>query len=238
MILQCSVGVSVYSAMEILSPQMVKNISKRDYRCHAHTNPFKDRNIDVPESPGSMDWSPHFGNAKAPTLVDIGCGYGKFLMDVARLVPNENVLGLEIRDKVAEYVQHHTKAMPNCSVIRSNALLFLPNFFTRNSLKKIFVLFPDPHYKRKKQKGRVICRQTMQVLKYLLENDGMLYISTDVKNLFQDMCTIIESSGCFVEEKNTLDDTLFEMCYKGTDEAGRAGVKSGHTFGKVYRVLK
>lgn len=216
----------------------MKNISKRDYRCHAHTNPFKDRNLDIPESPSEMDWSQHFDDAKAPALVDIGCGYGKFLMDTAKLSPSENVLGLEIRDKVAEYVQHHTKSVANCSVVKGNALLFLPNFFARGSLKKIFVLFPDPHYKKRKQKGRIICRQTMQIFKYLLENGGHLYVSTDVKDLFRDMCAVIECSGCFVDEKNTSDDPLFEMCYKSTDEAGRAGVKSGHTFGRVYRVLK
>ena len=78
----------------------------------------------------------------------------------------------------------------------------------------------------------------MQIFKYVLEQDGKLYISTDVKDLFKDMCDVIEESNCFVEEKKPEEDPLFELCYKGTDEAGRAGIKSGHTFGRIYRVLK
>lgn len=213
-------------------------VSKKDYRCHAHTNPFRETGLDVPANPAEINWSLHYTNGVQPTYIDIGCGYGKFLLDTAKISPEENVLGLEIRDKVVEFVEQITKNVDNCSVIKSNALLFLPNYFAPSSLKKIFVLFPDPHFKKRKQKARVVCKQMMQVFKYLLQQDGQLYISTDVESLFADMKSVIELSGCFVEEKDTTSDPLFEMCYNGTDEAKRAGVKSGHTFGKVYRVLK
>lgn len=217
---------------------MSKNISKRDYRCHAHTNPFKDMNLDLSESPESVEWSKHFENSKPPTFLDIGCGYGKFLMETAKKFPEENILGLEIRGKVFEYVSQKIESCNNCGIIRTNALLFLPNFIEKNSLKKIFILFPDPHFKKRKQKGRIVCKQMMQVLKYLLIEEGELYISTDVKELFQDMCNIIVDSNCFIELKDTEDDILYQMCYKETDEANRAGIKSGHTFGKVFKVRK
>lgn len=213
-------------------------VSKKDYRCHAHTNPFRDTGLEIPEDPKSIDWLKHYLNGVQPVFIDIGCGYGKFLTQVASTYTDVNVLGMEIRDKVVEFVSQLTESLPNCSVIKSNALIFLPNYFEPHSLKKIFVLFPDPHFKKRKQKGRIICKQMMQIFKYLLAHDGQLYISTDVIDLFNDMCNVIENSGCFKEEKDIKDDPLFEMCYKGTDEAGRAGVKSGHTFGKVYRVLK
>lgn len=217
---------------------MAKNISKRDYRCHAHTNPFRDSQLGVPQSPSDVDWTKHFENGEEPTFLDIGCGYGKFLMETAQKYPTENVLGIEIRDKVYEYVRQKSEAIGNCGIIKSNALLFLPNYFRPNSLKKIFVLFPDPHFKKRKQKGRIICKQMMQVLKYLLRDDGDLYVSTDVKELYQDMCKTITESKCFSEKKEIEQDELLEMCHKSTDEANRAGIKSGHTFGKVFRVIK
>lgn len=213
-------------------------VSKKDYRCHAHTNSFRDIGLEIPEDPNSINWAKYFENGVQPTFIDIGCGYGKFLLNVGSKYPEENVLGLEIRDKVVEYVEKITENIPNCSVIKSNALLFLLNYFQPGTLKKIFVLFPDPHFKKRKQKGRIICRQMMQIFKYLLTQGGQLYISTDVTDLFKDMTEVIENSGCFEEEKKLDEDPLYELCYKGTDEAGRAGVKSGHTFGKIYRVLK
>ncbi|KAI4292105.1 tRNA (guanine-N7-)-methyltransferase [Pancytospora philotis] len=208
---------------------------KKHYRCHAHTNPFKDTQLAVPPCPEAVDWSEHFSNGTAPAFVDIGCGYGRFLLQTAALYPQTNVVGLEIRDKVVEFVKQHSDAMDNCSVIKTNALLFLPNYFCRGSLSKVFILFPDPHFKKRKQKGRVVCRQMMAVLRYLLRDDGQVYISTDVEDLFRDMCAVFEDSGIFEEQRDTDGDALFDMCYRDTDEAHRAGVKSGHTFGRIYR---
>lgn len=215
-----------------------QKLGKKHYRCHAHTNPFKDTNIDIPQSPGEVDWSRHFASGGVPEYIDIGCGYGRFLMKTAELRPEINVLGLEIRDKVVEFVEQHTKEMANCSVIKTNALLFLPNYFQKGSLSKIFILFPDPHFKKPKQKARIVCRQMMGVFRYLLSADGQVYISTDVKDLFDDMCRVLDESGFFSEQQAGHDDPLFDMCYRDTDEAHRAGVKTGHTFGKIYGVRK
>lgn len=44
----------------------------------------------------------------------------------------------------------------NVSVIRANAMKFLPNFFERGQLSKLFFLFPDPHFKARKHKARII----------------------------------------------------------------------------------
>ncbi|KAI5150216.1 tRNA (guanine-N7-)-methyltransferase [Enteropsectra breve] len=212
-------------------------MAKKYYRCHAHTNPFRYEMLDLPNAPEEMDWSLHFENGKAPEFIDIGCGYGRFLFKSAEATPAANVLGLEIRDKVVEFVELRTKDIKNASVIKTNALLFLPNYFQPKSLSKIFILFPDPHFKKRKQKGRVVCRQMMQVYKFLLKDDGEIYISTDVDHLFKDMCQVFDDSGLF-EMKEPENDVLFEMCYKDTNEAHRAGVKSGHTFGRIYKVIQ
>lgn len=216
---------------------MENTIGKRHYRCHAHTNPFRDQQIEIPKNPQSVDWLKHFKNGYHPNYLDIGCGYGRFLFKTAELHPHVNVLGMEIRDKVVEFLELHTTKIDNCSVIKTNALLFLPNFFERHSLDKIFVLFPDPHFKKRKQKGRVICKQMMQVFKYILKQDGKVYISTDVTELFTDMCRVFDLSGLFERDENAETEMLFDMCYKDTDEAHRAGVKSGHTYGRVYKII-
>lgn len=212
-------------------------VSKRDYRCHAHSNPSRDTKVEIPLNPAAVDWKLHFNNGLPPTFLDIGCGYGKFLSETAESFPEENVLGLEVRDKVVEYVEQLIEAQPNCSVVKTNALLFLPNFFAAGSLKRIFILFPDPHFKKKKQKFRMVCRQTMAVFQYVLEAGGRLYVSTDVEELFEDMCKTIEASGYF-RVADEADDEVFKRSYLSTDEAGRAGVKSGRTFGRVYRTIR
>ena len=41
---------------------------------------------------------------KVPTIVDIGCGYGGLMFELAKEFPNDLVLGMEIRDKVTNFV--------------------------------------------------------------------------------------------------------------------------------------
>lgn len=216
----------------------MSEISKRDYRQRAHANPFKDSDITIPKNPSSIDWSKLFENGKFPTFLDIGCGYGKFIMDLSKK-STENVLGLEIRDKVTEYVKAKIieNNLTNCAIIKTNALLFLPNFFKKNSLKKVFVLFPDPHFKKRKQKGRVICRQMISTIEYILNDTGKLYISTDVELLFNDMRNVILESKLFREVQNKEEDCLYTMTFKNTDEAFRAGVKTGKTFASIFEKI-
>jgi len=83
---------------------------------------------------------------------------------LAPLFPDTLMLGMEIRVKVEEYVRQRIEALraanpgkyQNVSVLRTNAMKFLPNFFAKGQLSKAFVLFPDPHFKKAKHKWRLI----------------------------------------------------------------------------------
>lgn len=78
----------------------------------------------------------------------------------------------------------------------------------------------------------------MPIFKYLLKSDGKVYISTDVTDLFEDMCEVLDNSGIFERDEVSESGIIFDMCYKDTDEAHRAGVKSGHTYGRVYKLIE
>ena len=85
-------------------------------------------------------------------------------MDLATLFPDKLMLGMEIRVKVTNYVAKRIEALreqqpgsyQNVSVIRANAMKFLPNFYRKGQLSKMFFLFPDPHFKKAKFKWRII----------------------------------------------------------------------------------
>ena len=85
-------------------------------------------------------------------------------MDLATLFPDKLMLGMEIRVKVTSYVakriealrEQHPGSYQNVSVIRANAMKFLPNFYRKGQLSKMFFLFPDPHFKKAKFKWRII----------------------------------------------------------------------------------
>jgi tRNA (guanine-N7-)-methyltransferase len=78
-----------------------------------------------------------------------------------------------------------TKIFPgnfeNITAIRSNTMKFLPNFFGRHQLSKIFICFPDPHFKARKHKARIISESLNAEYAYALRPGGLLYTITDVE---------------------------------------------------------
>ena len=86
------------------------------------------------------------------------------------------MLGMEIRVKVSEFVQDKIKALRllnpgsygNIACLRSNAMKYLPCYFEKGQLTKMFFLFPDPHFKKAKHKWRIINKTLLAEYAYVL----------------------------------------------------------------------
>ncbi|KAI5808859.1 guanine-N(7)--methyltransferase [Peziza echinospora] len=131
-------------------------------------------------------------------VADIGCGFGGLLVALAPKLPESLILGMEIRTSVTDYVteriaalrvQNQDKAdeMPgqfqNVSVMRANSMKFMPNFFEKYQLSKIFLCFPDPHFKARKHKARIVSPTLASEYAYVLRPRGIVYTITDVEDL-------------------------------------------------------
>ncbi len=98
---------------------------------------------------------PKFKGTPTVRYLDVGCGFGGFLVTMSQLCPDSCILGMEIRTKVAEYVrlrieslrQKKEGAASNVAVIRTNSMLYLLNYIGRGQLDALFFAFPDPHFK-------------------------------------------------------------------------------------------
>ena len=69
----------------------------------------------------------------------------------------------------------------NITGIRANTMKFLPNFFGHHQLSKIFVCFPDPHFKARKHKARIVSETLNAEYAYVLKPGGLMYTITDVE---------------------------------------------------------
>ncbi|KAH7928291.1 putative methyltransferase [Leucogyrophana mollusca] len=200
---------------------------KKHYRQRAHANPFSDHSLDYPASPQELDWNEHYpafmGTGKTPEFADIGCGFGGLLISLAPLFPETLMLGMEIRVQVSQYVQDRiaalrtTSATPsslapspyqNVSIVRANAMKFLPNFFPKHSLTALFFLFPDPHFKSRKHKARIISPTLLAEYAYVLRPGGIIYTITDVRDLHEWMKSHLEAFPLF---ESVSEDTLREQ---------------------------
>ncbi|XP_042903110.1 tRNA (guanine-N(7)-)-methyltransferase isoform X2 [Parasteatoda tepidariorum] len=204
-----------------------------------------------PLSPSHMDWKPFFPkyfsdktSASKVEFADIGCGYGGLLVELSPLYPETLMLGMEIRVKVSDYVQERVKALrvqnpgkyENIACIRSNAMKHLPNFFSKAQLSKMFFLFPDPHFKAKKHKWRIISPQLLSEYAYVLKIGGLVYTITDVKELHDWMVKHLDEHPLFerVTDDKLTNDPVVEKIYESSEEGKKVTRNKGDKYLAVY----
>lgn len=117
-------------------------------------------------------------------------------------------------------VPHHYQ---NISIVRANAMKFLPNYFAKHSLSALFFLFPDPHFKARKHKARIISPTLLAEYAYVLRPGGIVYTITDVKDLHEWMKAHLQEFPLFTHvDEDTLraegKGPVLDAIINGTEE--------------------
>ncbi|KAK9246459.1 putative methyltransferase-domain-containing protein [Lipomyces tetrasporus] len=233
------------------SQDNIKLPKKKYYRQRAHSNPFSDHLLEYPISPGHMDWHKLYpaliptkpGTAteivKKVEIVDVGCGFGGLLVSLATEFPDKLILGMEIRVQVTHYVEDRIIALRqqhamqgtynNIAVLRANAMKFLPNFFEKGQLSKMFFCFPDPHFKLRKHKARIVTSTLTSEYAFLLRPGGIIYTITDVLDLHQWMVKHLEAHALFkrLSKEWEDEDPCVKIMRKDTEEGKKVERNKG-----------
>ncbi|XP_065857108.1 tRNA (guanine-N(7)-)-methyltransferase [Euphorbia lathyris] len=225
---------------------------KRFYRARAHSNPLSDSHFPVPISPSHVDYSLHYpqdfllsNNSKKIQFADVGCGFGGLLISLSTLFPDTLMIGMELRDKVSEYVKERILGLrvanpgqyQNVSVVRTNSMKYIPNYFGKGQLSKMFFLFPDPHFKEKNHRRRVISPHLLDEYAYVVEVGGIIYTITDVEELGEWMKACLENHPMFeaLTEDELGADPVVGLLSTATEEGQKVARNGGQTFQAVYR---
>jgi tRNA (guanine-N7-)-methyltransferase len=125
----------------------------------------------------------------------------------------------------------------NVSCIRANTMKFLPNFFTKHQLSKIFLCFPDPHFKARKHKARIVSHTLNSEYAYALRPGGKVYTITDVEDLHLWMVERFEGHPSFerVREAEVEGDECVGVMREETEEGKKVGRNGGRKFVAVFR---
>ncbi|WFD29212.1 tRNA (guanine(46)-N(7))-methyltransferase [Malassezia sp. CBS 17886] len=120
----------------------------------------------------------------------------------------------------------------NISVIRTNAMKFLPNFFEKGQLSKIFFLFPDPHFKARKHKARIISPTLLAEYAYVLRAGGIVYTITDVRDLHEWMVKHLTAFPLFrrIHDAELRDDPCVDAVTHSTEEGRKVERNEGDKY--------
>ncbi len=158
-----------------------------------HVNPLS-KNFDEIEKIPSLRQM--FDNPRLNLHLDIGCAAGQFLFDLALDNPNWNYLGIEIRERLVRTakLKVQERESKNLYFVFGNANKIVNDFqsqFIIKNVKSISFNFPDPWFKKKHYKRRVIQPEFIKILSNSMQKGSHIFIKTDVKDLFEYMARTI-----------------------------------------------
>ena len=161
-----------------------------------HVNPLSKNFFEIDPIP---PLNQVFENPKLPLHLDIGCASGDFLFELSLKNKNWNYIGIEIREKLVLNANLKMKSRENKNLYFSfgnaNNIFNQPNNKSIiNFITSISFNFPDPWFKKKHHKRRVIQPKLINLLSNSMKRGSLIFIKTDVRDLFDHMeLTISES---------------------------------------------
>ncbi len=114
---------------------------------------------------------------------------------------------------------------------------FLPNLFHKSQLSKIFLCFPDPHFKARKHKARIVSATLNSEYAYVLRPGGVVYTITDVEDLHTWMVGHFDAHKSFVRltaEECEMDEWVGLM-RRETEEGKKVERNGGLKFVACWR---
>lgn len=158
-------------------------------RVRQHVNPFSpqyQRQFPEPE------WNNIFADFNKPLHIDLGCAKGKLIYQLAIQNPDVNYLGVEIRKPLVDYAndvknqaQINNLAYLFANVTVSPSTVFNTN--TKDKISAISILYPDPCFKKKHHKRRMVQENLVNEIANYTYPNTKIYLASDVLDVIEDM---------------------------------------------------
>jgi len=152
-----------------------------------------------------------FGRA-APLHVDLGCGDGLFLCELAQRYPGRNFLGVErLVGRVAKACRK-ADALDNVRILNVENSYAVRYLLPETSVETFYLLFPDPWPKRRHQRRRIVKVDFLDSIHRALANDGFFRIATDQLDYFEQIRGLAENhSGFAIVDVNDASLTQIDL---------------------------
>jgi tRNA (guanine-N7-)-methyltransferase len=126
------------------------------------------------------DFSRIFGNDQ-PLALEIGCGIGDFIVQLAEQNPQLNFLAVDIYNKGCYKTcrKIDQAALANVRVMRIEARYLLARYLPLESLAAVYINCPDPWPKKRHRQRRLVNRDFLQTALHYLRPGGDFFFTTD-----------------------------------------------------------
>ncbi|MCC5824858.1 tRNA (guanosine(46)-N7)-methyltransferase TrmB [Alkalimonas sp.] len=178
--------------------------------------------------PELLDLATLFGR-KADTVLEIGFGMGKSLVQMAAAAPEKNFIGIEVhRPGVGACLADAAAAgISNLRVFQHDAVEVLAQMIPDNSLTTIQLFFPDPWPKKKHHKRRIVQADFVQQLRSKLAIGGVFHMATDWQHYAEHMLEVMQAAEGF-SNLSASNDYVERPTHRPVTKFELRGKKLGH----------
>ena len=156
-------------------------------------------------------WNKQFFGNNNPIVLELGCGKGEYTVGLAKLFPEKNFIGLDIKGARmwAGAKQAEEDGLDNVAFLRTHIEL-VDHFFEQGEVSEIWITFPDPQMK--KVNKRMTSTRFMQLYKKILVDDGLIHLKTDSHFMFTYTSAMIDENRLpiVVQTTNLYNDSRLE----------------------------
>ena len=170
-------------------------------RVHQHVNPLAPF---YRQAPKPVDIESVFAEPDRPLLLEIGSARGRFLLRMAEAEPGWNYLGVEIRRPLVEEANRiaSVEGLTNLYYAFCNAMLWLDKLLEDvppGVLQTVTIQFPDPWFKKKHAKRRMVNEEMVETIARHLAPNGRVFVQTDIESLADYIFALFRADERFTE---------------------------------------
>ncbi|HXI59899.1 MAG TPA: hypothetical protein VNO55_27720 [Polyangia bacterium] len=159
-------------------------------RVRQHVNPLKSDLLEI-------DVARVQAPAGTTLEVELGSAEAHFLMDRANGHPGRSCVGIEIRREVVARANKACQAagLTNVHSVFANISVDMPRLFAPGSVQRFFLNFPDPWWKSRQHKRRVVSAGLIADMVQALAPGGEIFVQTDIFAIALEAMAALEGEG-------------------------------------------
>ena len=138
-------------------------------------------------------WREQYFKNNNPIVLELGCGKGEYTVGLARLFPNVNFIGVDIKGArmYTGAKQALEEKLENVAFLRTN-IEIIDRFFAQDEVQEIWLTFSDPQMKNWRK--RLSSTMFLNRYRHFLVDNGIIHLKTDSNFLFTYTTCLVEAN--------------------------------------------
>lgn len=139
-------------------------------------------------------WNEKVFRNNNPIVLELGCGRGEYTVEMAKLFPGKNFIGIDIKGariwRGAKTVNE--EYIPNAAFLRI-PVEFIEYFFSAGEVSELWLTFPDPQMKKRQEIHRMTNPHFVKRYRNILSGNGLLHLKTDSSFLYEYSLDVLQN---------------------------------------------